>query len=554
VNVLTRLLRMLIPFRWWVVLAVLLSFATIGSSVGLMAMSAYLIAKAALVTSIADLSVLIVAVRFFAIARAALRYAERYITHRATFQILTELRVWFFRAIEPLAPAGLQQYRSGDLLARIGADIETLENFYIRVVAPPLAAVLVTALACFILGMFDVWLGVVLAFFLVLTGIILPLATRWLSSLPAAALIATRAQLAATLVDDIQGLADLLVCGQSAVYEARTTALDGELSRHQERLAQVRGLANALGVLFAGLAGLVVLFLAIPLVTRGQIDGVMLALLPLTAIASFEAVQPLGQALQYLEASRAAAGRLFALIDAPPSAGDPIAPSPTPLDNGVEVHDLCFRYSPDDPWALNGISFSAAPGSCNVIVGPSGAGKSSLVNVLTRFWEYEAGTITIGGHDLRAYHADDVRALLGVVSQQTYLFNGTIRDNLLLANGDASDTQIEDACREAQLHDFVAGLPDGYDTLVGENGLKLSGGERQRLAIARVILKAAPILILDEATAHLDAVTEQQLLAGLAPFMAGRTTLIITHRARAVGRVDQVIALDEGRLVAPVAG
>ena len=222
-NVLARLLRLLLPFRWWVALAVVLGFATIGSSVGLMAVSAYLISKAALVTSVADLSVLIVGVRFFAIARAGLRYAERYVTHRATFRILTELRVWFFRSVEPLAPAGLQAHRSGDLLARIGADIETLENFYIRVVTPPLVAILVTALACFILGAFDVWLGVVLAFFLVLTGVALPLATRWLSAQPAAELVATRALLSATLVDDIQGMGDLLICGQADVYQARTT-------------------------------------------------------------------------------------------------------------------------------------------------------------------------------------------------------------------------------------------------------------------------------------------------------------------------------------------
>ena len=315
----------------------------------------------------------------------------------------------------------------------------------------------------------------------------------------------------------------------------------------------MRGLANGLGVLFAGLAGLTVLLLAIPLVAGGQIDGVMLALLPLTAIASFEAVQPLGQALQYLESSRAAAGRLFALIDTPPAVTDPSAPSPTPADNSIVVRDLRFRYAPDEPWVLDGLSFTAAPGSCTVIVGPSGAGKSSLVNVLARFWEYESGTICVGGHDLRGYQAEDARALLGVVAQQTHLFNGTVRDNLLLADGDATDGQIEDACRAAQLHDFIAGLPEGYDTLVGENGLKLSGGERQRLAIARVLLKAAPILILDEATAHLDAVTEKQVLDGIAPFMAGRTTLIITHRAQALAHVDQVIALEQGRL-SPTAG
>ena len=180
-----------------------------------------------------------------------------------------------------------------------------------------------------------------------------------------------------------------------------------------------------------------------------------------------------------------------------------------------------------------------ASGSCAAIVGPSGAGKSTLVNLLARFWDYTEGEIRIGGRDLRTFHGDDLRALLGVVSQQTHLFNGTVRDNLAVANADATDAEIEAACRLAQIHDFVAGLPQGYETLVGENGLKLSGGERQRLAIARVILKNAPILILDEATANLDAVTERQLMAALAPFMAGRTVLIISHQERVLDGVDR---------------
>ena len=212
-----RLLKLMAPFRWWILAGVLLSFATTGASVGLMAVSAYLISKAALVTDTADLNVIITGVRFFAISRAALRYAERYVTHLATFRILTRLRVWFYRAIEPLAPARLMQYRSGDLLTRTIADIETLENFYLRVVIPPLAAVLVTILGCLILGSFDVWLALALLAFIVLTGVVLPLASRWLSRQPAAELIATRAELNASLVDEVQGIADLLAYGQEDV-------------------------------------------------------------------------------------------------------------------------------------------------------------------------------------------------------------------------------------------------------------------------------------------------------------------------------------------------
>jgi ABC-type multidrug transport system fused ATPase/permease subunit len=182
-----------------------------------------------------------------------------------------------------------------------------------------------------------------------------------------------------------------------------------------------------------------------------------------------------------------------------------------------------------------------------VIIGPSGAGKTTLVNILLRFWEYQTGSINLGGHELREYQADDVRSMIGVVAQDAYLFTGTLRDNLLLANPDANYEQIASACRQAQLDDFIQGLPRGYDTWIGENGLLLSGGERQRLAIARCILKDAPILILDEATVHLDAVTETAVRGALQNFAIGRTTLIISHQASKLEPTDHVLILDKAQ-------
>jgi ATP-binding cassette subfamily C protein CydC len=557
-RVYSRLLKFFSPFRWWLALSALLGFATIGCGVGLMAMSAYLISRAAEVTSIADLSVTIALVQLFAISRAALRYLERYMTHTATFRILARLRSWLYASLEPLAPARLLQNRSGDVLTRLMADTDTLEHFYARSVVPPIVAVLVTTLSCLMLGLFDIWLGVALLIFLLLTGVALPLSSWWLSRVPAGEMVATRATLNAALVDEIQGMADLVAYNQETHYQERLSALSRQQNSIQQRLALIRGIGISLGTLLTGLAGLTVLWLAIPLVATGKISGVYLALLPLSAIASFEAVQPLAVALQNLEASGSAARRIFALIDLEPAVPDPVPssryrPAPNKGPCGIEVDHLYFRYSSLEHPVLEDVSFTVPPGGRLVITGQSGSGKSTLLGLLLRFWDYQAGSIKLAGRELRDYPPDEVRAMMSVVAQETYLFSGTLRDNLLLADPEAGDDQIDFACRQAELGEFISSLPDGYDTWIGENGVRLSGGERQRLAIARSILKDAPILLLDEATAHLDAVTEQLILRALERLMIGRTTLFISHRAPGLESNEPVLVLRRPPLVARAA-
>ena len=551
-----RLAALMAPFRWSMALGALLGFLAIGANVALMATSAYLISKAALVTNAADVAVAITAVRVLAIGRGAFRYLERYVTHRATFRILADLRVWFYRSIEPLAPARLVHRRSGDLLARIVADVETLEDFYVRVLLPPLIAALITLFASLLLGTFSPVLGLALLAFLGLTGLVLPVLSRRMTRVPAQASVATRAELQALLVDEVQGIADLVALDQAETYRSRVLAVGLDLDRQVTRLGLIRAGSAALAATFASLAGVTVLAIGTVLVASGRLDGVYLALLPLAAVASFEVIGPLAQAVQLIDTNETAARRLFELIDATPEVEDPPAgdmaggrlPGAIPADHGIEIQALRFGYGPGEPLALDGIDLSIPSGTSLAIVGPSGAGKSTLVSLMLRFWDYRAGVIKIGGHDLHDYRIDDVRSMLGVVSQDVHLFNATIRDNLALADPDVTDGQMEAACRLACLDDFIKTLPDGYNTRIGENGVLLSGGQRQRLAIARVIIKDAPILILDEATANLDGPTERAVLDSIAPFMAGRTTIAITHRAAVRDRCDRSVTLDGGRI------
>ncbi|HSR24227.1 MAG TPA: thiol reductant ABC exporter subunit CydC, partial [Candidatus Eisenbacteria bacterium] len=508
-----RLLRLVAPARGGMAVGALLSFATIAAGIGLMATAAYAIARAALVTSYVEIEAALAGVRAFAMSRGGLRYLERYTAHDVSLRLLVRLRCWFYAAIEPLAPAVLWRRPGGDLLSRIVADIETLEQFAVRVLIPAAAAIMAAIAAAALLALFDPVLGLAVVAAVAAIGLAVPLAAHRAGRTAARTQVAVRADLAGTIVDAVQGLPDLVAMGREPALLARVDRIGGRLERAERRLALVRGLSAAAGALLAALTVAVVLLVAIPQVAEGRLDGVYLAMLPLTALAALEAALPLPAAIDHLERSLAAAGRLFELTDARPAVREPAVSAPPPAAATIEIRDLCFGFEAGDALVLSGLDLSLAAGERVVIAGPSGAGKTTLVNLLLRFWEPTSGAIRIGGRDVHDWRSDDVRALFSVVAQDTHLFAGTVRANLLLARPGASEEEIADACRRARLHEVIERLPQAYDTWIGENGLLLSGGERQRLAIARAILKDAPILVLDEPTAHLDALTEADVLA-----------------------------------------
>lgn len=550
-STLGRLLAFVWPYKWLTLLTVFLGVGTIGSSLGLMGVAGYLLSLTALQDpTLPAIWVAIAAVRLFGLARPAFRYAEQYVSHSVTFRVLAHLRTWFYARLEPLAPARLQQLNlgRGDLLTRITADVDTLENFFGRVLEPTLVALLTALVSAGVLGFLSDWrAGLVLLITLALAGLGAPWLTHRLSREPGRRLTQIRAELNGVLVDGIQGTAELLVFGAGEAYARRVARLSRELSQVQERLAVIRGLGNGLLSLLTFAAVALLLVLTIP-----QAEPILLATLALITLAAFEAVTPLPLAYQHLTISLSAAERILALVDAQPlvpETGGVLLPAADAAPPALRVENLSFRYGPEEAWALRDLSFRVPSGGRVAIVGPSGAGKSTLFNLLLRFWPYTDGEIWLGEQELRTLSPTAVRDGLAVVSQETYLFQTTIKDNLRVARPGADLAALDAAVHSAQLDRFLHTLPDGYETLVGDQGQLLSGGERQRLAIARALLRDAPLLLLDEPTANLDAVTEQALQTELATAMGGRTTLLITHRLVGLEGFDQILVLDGGRVV-----
>jgi ATP-binding cassette subfamily C protein CydC len=549
---LQRLLSLLMPLRWQVLLAILLGCIMVASNIGLLSMAAYLIAAAAIVPLLLFLTVPITVVQFMGVVRPVSRYYERMVSHNVTFRLLARLRVWVYQHLEPLAPGHLLTYRSGDMLARLVADVDELQHLYLRVVAPFIVAIIMCVLTWCIFAMFSPLLAWVAVLFLLCAGFGVPLFVSRLTGGMGKQQLALRAAQKDCIVEGVQGIQDLLAYGQASHQSRKLSLLDASLAKLERRMATLTGLQDALHDLLMHLALWTLLILAILLVTTHAINGVYLGFLALLILASFEAIQPLAQALPMLGHSLAAGQRMFAITDAQPPVMEPTAPITLPASQdgySLTFDHIDFSYDAQENAVLHDICLQLDPGRRVALVGPSGSGKSTLARLVVRCWDPSHGVLRLNGQDIRAYGLHDLRSLIGVVTQDTYLFNDTLRNNLRLARSTATEDDLQTVLAQAQLDEFVRSLPRGLDTWIGEQGVRLSGGERQRLAIARALLKDAPILLLDEVTANLDPLTERALLDALDTLMQGRTTLFITHRLIAMERMDEIIVLDQGRIV-----
>ncbi|MFE1412365.1 thiol reductant ABC exporter subunit CydD [Streptomyces sp. NPDC058746] len=531
-------------------LGLLLGALAVGCSVGLMAVSGWLISRASEQPPVLYLMVAVTATRAFGMGRAVFRYAERLVSHDAVLRMLADLRVSVYRRLERIAPAGLREHRRGDLLARLVADADALQDYWLRWLLPVGTALIVGTGSV----AFTAWLlpeaGAVLAAGLLAAGIGVPLVSGATARRAERRLAPARGELATRVADLLTGTAELTVTGALEDRKGRTRESDGLLTRIAARGAAASGLGGGLSALVCGLTVVASAALAANAVHAGRLSGVAMAVAVLTPLAAFEAVSGLPLAVQYRQRVRRSAERLYEVIDAPAPVAEPERPAEAPASPfPLRLTGLGARHPGQERDALSGLDLTLEAGRRIAVVGPSGSGKTTLAQVLLRFLDPREGTYTLGGSDVRTLDGDDVRTLVGLCAQDAHIFDSSVRENLRLARTGASDEELRGALAAARLLEWADGLPDGLDTLVGEHGERISGGQRQRLALARALLADFPVLVLDEPAEHLDLATADALTADLLAATEGRTTVLITHRLAGLEAVDEVLVLDRGDVV-----
>jgi ATP-binding cassette subfamily C protein CydCD len=492
---------------------------------------------------------LVAALAVVAPLAGALHWVESWLAHDMAYRLLTDMRLDMFRKLDALAPAYLTRRRTGDLVGAATHDIELIEYFFAHTITPAFVAVLIPAGVLVTLGVFGWPLALILLPFLAYAALTPVLARARIDRLGSRAR-EVAGDLNAHAVDSVQGLAEI-------VAFQRVRARGEEFAAKAREYLAVRmpylhdlTLQGACQEVATGLGGLAVVLTGAWLAAGGRLDSGVLPLLTLLAMSAFVPVWEIAQVGRQLADTLGAARRVYAIHAEPvPVTDGPGVRRGHRADSpALEMARVSFSYPGRRRRALSEVSFAVPVGSTVALVGPSGAGKTTVANLFLRFWDPDSGAVRLGGHDLREYALDDLRRHVALVAQDTYLFNDSLRSNILLARPGAGEDDLRAAVDKAALGDFVAGLPDGLDTIVGERGAQLSGGQRQRVAIARAFLKDAPILILDEATSHLDAVSEQAVRAALELLSRDRTTMVIAHRLSTVRDADQIIVLEDGHI------
>ncbi|MCW4592352.1 thiol reductant ABC exporter subunit CydC [Gluconacetobacter entanii] len=554
-SALARIIGLMRPLRWQMALGLALSVAASLANFGLLFLSGWLLAAAAVAglggiaaRNAFNLFLPAVGVRFFATMRILARYLERLVTHDATLRLIGRVRAWSFERLAPQAPAILARQRSGDMLFRFVADTDRMGQFYLEVLLPICSAAICCVVSVAVVGAFSRSAALVLAVGLVACGGVLPGVAGALSARAMRRISQQHDAMHADLTEMLQGMGEFMFLGAGQAMQARIAEREADIRTERRRVALIEGGVRSAMTVITMTSALGVLAVADMAYGMGTLSAACLPMLALGGLAAFDVLIPLPAAWQLLGQVHVAAGRVFAQCDTPPCVPAPARPRSPEAPFDLSLSDIGLRYPGADHWALRHADLSVGQGEHVAVVGPSGAGKSTLVNLLFRFYDYQEGTARFGGVDLKDVDADIMARHISVVAQDFHLFQGSIRRNLGIACPSATEEAMWHALRVAQLHAFVQAEPDGLDTLIGEGGVRLSGGQARRLAIAQVVLRAPPWVILDEPTEGLDAGTERDLMAALMQVLPSRTTIVcITHNPAVAARMGRVVRVEGGR-------
>lgn len=549
-------LRLFKPHGVWLTAGISLSLLTALASIALLTLSGWFISSSAIAGLVAidgnmpafNFMLPAAQIRALAIIRTVGRYGERLVTHEATFRVLSGIRSWFFRQLIPLVPGRLSLMHSGDLLSRMTADIDALDALYLRLFAPAMVATIgVTAVTVF-LAFYSPIISLTSGLMLVLSSVWVPWVFNRLGRAGAEEVVVLAANFRIRQLDMMQGLADLIAnraYGRFSEFLEQFSDLMINVQRNNNRLSAI---SSAITLLLSQVTLLMALALAALAFKDGLLSGADSALAVFCVLAAFELVTPLPQAMQMLAKTQKAARRIRQVAEMPPTITKPNQPLALPGSYDLQLNDVSFRYSDQQGRVLKNISLTIPQGGKIAIVGPSGSGKSTLLQLLMRFYDPEQGSVLLAGQNIGQFDADELMSCFGVLSQRSQLFAATIKENLLIAKPKASAAELNAAIKAAGLENFIAYLPEGIDTWVGESGVKVSGGEARRIALARLYLKNAPVLILDEPTEGLDSDTERDVFKALAKFARDKTVVMVTHREAGLGLVDVVYGMERGVL------
>ena len=540
------LFTVLSPAKWSLVLALIFTFLTVFMNVGLLTVSAWLLASAALQPGLTYLSLAIVGVRFFGVSRAVCRYFERYTSHRMAFQGLYGLRVWFYAHLEPLAPAILKRFGAGDMLGRIMGDIEVLQFFYLRTLIPPVAAIALTVLVAYGVSTIDSTLVTPIVLSSLVLGLVLPLVVYAHNKQSLTEIGPQQGEYKSLLSDTMDSLEDVISYGNEDLVYHRIQHMMHIVDTNKGVIERGMNLGNTLFLGGVQITVVIVAILAANALT-GAWASVMVAVAAIGTQAWFEALQPMIAAVHHGAESKVATSRLMALANEPMPVVDPKAPKPFNANRDITFTDISFGYN-QDRCIYEHLRLGIKQGQSVAIVGASGSGKTTLFNMLERLYDY-GGSIHVGDVELKDISIDTWRNALGTITQDTYIFHASFEDNIRLARPDASATDLERAIDRASLRSVVDRLPVGLNTIVGSGGHGLSGGERQRVALARLFLRNPQIVLLDEPLEGLDQVTRKALHRDLMEYVKDKTCLYITHQLEGLEQMDRILFMDKGQII-----